>query len=95
MVPSQSEQNLEDLYKCPWFFGELTEENAKEILKEAKQSNNNSESKTIIFLKSSFDDIKRITLPLSLDIYRNMILMASLNSIYMETIISLTLMIWL
>ena len=59
MVPSQSEQNLEDLYKCPWFFGELTEENAKEILKEAKQSNNNSESKTIIFLKSSFDDIKK------------------------------------
>ena len=59
MVPSQSEQNLEDLYKCPWFFGELTEENAKEILKEAKQSNNSSESKTIIFLKSSFDDIKK------------------------------------
>ena len=59
MVPSQSEKNLEDLYKCPWFFGELEEENAKEILKEAKQSNNNSESKTIIFLKSSFDDIKK------------------------------------
>ena len=59
MVPSQSEQNLEDLYKCPWFFGELTEENAKEILKEAKQSDKNPESKTIIFLKSGFDDIKQ------------------------------------
>ena len=59
MVPSQSEKNLEDLYKYPWFFGELSEENAKEILKEAKQSNNSSQSKTIIFLKSSFDDIKK------------------------------------
>ena len=59
MVPSQSEKNLEDLYKCPWFFGELSEENAKEILKEARQSNNSSESKAIIFLKTNFNDIKQ------------------------------------
>ena len=62
MVPSQSEKNLEDLYKCPWFFGELSEENAKEILEEAKQNDNNSESKTIVFLKSRIDDIKKESL---------------------------------
>ena len=59
MVPSESEKNLEDLYKCPWFFGELSEENAKEILEEAKKNDNNSKSKTIIFLKSGIDDIKK------------------------------------
>ena len=50
---------LENLYKCPWFFGELSEENAKEILEEAKQNDENSEVKTIIFLKTGFDDIKQ------------------------------------
>ena len=51
--------DLEDLYKCPWFFGELSEENAKEILEEAKQNDENPEAKTIIFLKTGFDDIKQ------------------------------------
>ena len=52
-------QNLEDLYKYPWFFGELSEEKAKEILEEAMQNDEKSEAKTIIFLKTSFDDIKQ------------------------------------
>ena len=30
--------NLEDLYNCPWFFGILSEEKAKEILEEAMQN---------------------------------------------------------
>ena len=61
MAASQFEKynTLENLYKCPWFFGELSEENAKEILEEAKQNDENSEAKTIIFLKTDFDDIKR------------------------------------
>ena len=62
MVPSQSwkNKNLEDLYKYPWFFGELSEENAKEILVEAKKNDTNSEAKSIIFLRTDFDDIKKI-----------------------------------
>ena len=40
MKTSESWKNLklQDLYKCPWFFGELSEEDAKEILVEAKNS---------------------------------------------------------
>ena len=62
MVPSQygKSKNLDDLYDCPWFFGVLSEEKAKEILEEAKKNDNNSKAKTIIFLKSDFDDIKKI-----------------------------------
>ena len=62
MVPSQSwkNKNLEDLYKYPWFFGELSEENAKEILVEAKKNDTNSKAKSIIFLRTDFDDIKKI-----------------------------------
>ena len=44
--------NLEDLYKCDWFFGELSEENAKEILIEAMRKNEKSEGKSILFLKT-------------------------------------------
>ena len=64
MKTSESWKNLklQDLYKCPWFFGELSEENAKEILVEAKQNDENcsdfSECKTILFLRTGFDDIK-------------------------------------
>ena len=50
---------LEDLYKCPLFFGVLSQENAKEILIEAKQNDENSDAKSIIFLKTDFDDIKQ------------------------------------
>ena len=53
------DKSLEDFYKYSWFFGELSEENAKEILEEAKQNDEKSEAKTIIFLKTSFDDIKQ------------------------------------
>ena len=61
MAVSQSwkDKNLEDLYKYSWFFGQLSEENAKEILEEAKQNDEKSEEKTIVFLKTSFDDIKQ------------------------------------
>ena len=61
MAASQSrkDKNLEDLYKYPWFFGELSEENAKEVLEEAMQNDEKSEAKAIVFLKSSFDDIKQ------------------------------------
>ena len=44
--------NLEDLYKSPWFFGELSEEEAKKILVEAKQNDGNSKAKSILFLKT-------------------------------------------
>ena len=44
--------NLEDLYKCHWFFGELSDEKAKEILIEAKKKEPNSEVKSILFLKT-------------------------------------------
>ena len=43
---------MEDLYKCHWFFGELSEENAKEILIEAMRKNEKSEAKSILFLKT-------------------------------------------
>ena len=56
---SWKDKNLEVLYKYSWFFGELSEENAKEILEEAKQNDEKSEAKTIVFLKTSFDDIKQ------------------------------------
>ena len=45
-------RKLEDLYKCHWFFGELSEENAKEILIEAMRKNEKSEAKSILFLKT-------------------------------------------
>ena len=51
--------NLQDLYKCPWFFGELLEEDAKEILIEAKKNDENSDGKIILFLKTVFDEIKK------------------------------------
>ena len=44
--------NLEDLYKSPWFFGELSEEEAKKILVEAKQNDGNLKAKSILFLKT-------------------------------------------
>ena len=44
--------NLEDLYRCHWFFGELSEEKAKEILIEARKKEPNSEVKSILFLKT-------------------------------------------
>ena len=62
MVPSQygNSKNLDDLYDCPWFFGVLSEEKAKEILEETMKNDNNSKAKTIIFLKSGFDNLKKI-----------------------------------
>ena len=49
---SWEDLNLEDLYKSPWFFGELSEEKAKEILVEAMQNDSNSKEKSILFLKT-------------------------------------------
>jgi hypothetical protein len=42
--------NLENLYKCPGFFGEISEENAKHILREAFQ-NGKTRCEAILFLK--------------------------------------------
>ena len=42
--------NLENLYKCPGFFGELSEEDAKDILREAFQ-NGKTRCEGILFLK--------------------------------------------
>ena len=47
--------NLENLYICPGFFGELSEENAKEILREAFQ-NRKTGREAILFLKTVTDD---------------------------------------
>ena len=44
--------NLRDLYNCPWFFGQLSEENATEILTEALQKDGNFGVKIILFLKT-------------------------------------------
>ena len=44
--------NLRDLYNCPWFFGQLSEENATKILTEALQNNGNLGVKIILFLKT-------------------------------------------
>ena len=44
--------NLEDLYKSPWFFGEISEEEAKKILVEAKRNDGNLKAKRILFLKT-------------------------------------------
>ena len=82
---SWEDLNLEDLYKSPWFFGELSEEKAKEILVEAMQNDSNSKEKSILFLKTvlrvqaSLGSTEKNTLPLSTDEYGRMILMASLN----------------
>ena len=51
--------NLQDLYKCVRFFGELSEGDAKEILVEAKKNDENSEGKIILFSKTVFDEIKK------------------------------------
>lgn len=54
MAPSKPRKNvnLEDLYNCHWFFGELSEESAKEILIEAMRKDEKSEGKSILFLKT-------------------------------------------
>ena len=44
--------NLEDLYKSPWFFGEISEEEAKKILVEARQNDENLKAKSIFFFKT-------------------------------------------
>ena len=46
--------NLEDLYKSPWFFGEISEEEAKKILVEAKRNDGNLKAKRILFFKTVF-----------------------------------------
>ena len=43
--------NLENLYKCPNFFGELSEENAKDILREAFQNDGKTRFEGILLLK--------------------------------------------
>ena len=50
MTTTTLDWNLENLYKCPGFFGELSEENAKDILREAFQ-NGKTGCEGILFLK--------------------------------------------
>ena len=49
--------NLENLYKCPYFFGEVSEEYAKDILREAFQNDEKTRCKGILFLKTVTDEI--------------------------------------
>ena len=51
------ERTLEALFRCPFFFGELTRENAIEILNEAVKHDGESEYKSILFLETVSDDI--------------------------------------
>ena len=50
-------QNLEGLFKCPWFYGELSREDATEILNEAVKNDGESWFKGILFLETVSDDI--------------------------------------
>ena len=51
------ERTLEGLFRCPFFFGELTRENAIEILNEAVKHDGESWYKSILFLETVSDDI--------------------------------------
>ena len=51
------ERTLEGLFRCPFFFGELTRENAIEILNEAVKHDGESWFKSILFLETVSDDI--------------------------------------
>ena len=50
-------RTLEGLFSCPFFFGELSRENAIEILNEALKNDGESEFKSILFLETVSDDI--------------------------------------
>ena len=50
-------RTLEGLFSCPFFFGELSRENAIEILNEALKHDGESEYKSILFLETVSDDI--------------------------------------
>ena len=49
-------QNLEGLFKCPWFYGELSREDATETLNEAGKNVGESWPKDILFLETVSDD---------------------------------------
>jgi hypothetical protein len=53
--------NLEGLFNCPWFHGELSREDATEILNEAVTNDGKSVHKRIIFLETKpwSDDIRQ------------------------------------
>ena len=51
------ERTLEGLFRCPFFFGELTRENAIEILNEAVKHDGESWYKSILFLETVSDEI--------------------------------------
>ena len=46
------DQNLEGLFNCPWFHGELSREDATEILNEAVANDGESELKMIYYLET-------------------------------------------
>ena len=41
---SNKDLKFEELFNTPWFFGEITEENAKAILMEASENDGNSQN---------------------------------------------------
>ena len=47
------DQNLEGLFNCPWFHGELSREDAIEIINEAVTNDGESVHKTILFLETN------------------------------------------
>ena len=49
-------QNLEGLFKCPWFYSELSREDATETLNEAGKNVGESWPKDILFLETVSDD---------------------------------------
>ena len=50
---SLTDQNLEGLFKCSWFFGDLSRENASEILNGAVTNDGESLHKSILFLETN------------------------------------------
>ena len=54
-MASQSliDQNLEGLFSCPYFYGELSREDANQILNEAVANDGESLSKRILYLETN------------------------------------------
>ena len=57
MASNLQDNYLENLFNCPWFHGELSKENATEILNEAVKNHGESWYKCLLFLETVSDDI--------------------------------------
>ena len=67
-------QNLEGLFKCPLFYGELSREDATETLNEAGKNVGESWPKDILFLETVSDDFGQNRFALIAAFRRNEIL---------------------